>query len=75
MFMDESEQFIIIPPEAIRAETELRMNEPHLTGVLVTVDLTKLDLEDGETYQLLARFGIDGRQPIKSMSPITVADL
>ena len=33
MFMDQNGEYIMIPPEAVKAETEFKNNDPHLTGV------------------------------------------
>jgi len=75
MFMDADNKYIMIPPEAIMAETDLKKNAPHLTNVVVTVDLTQVSLKEGETYKLMAYFGLKDQPALRSMTEVTIAAL
>lgn len=75
MFMDEENKYIMIPPEAIRAETDLKQYAPHLTNVVVTVDLTQVSLVEGKTYKLMAYFGLKDQPALRSMTEVTIASL
>lgn len=74
MFMDSQKQVIQIPPNAIKADSDLRSAAPYSTGVVLSVDLSKVPLQAGSTYQLMVQFDLEGRTPIRSMSPIQVVD-
>jgi len=73
MFMNDKKEIVQIPPDAIHAETDLRATAPYSTGVVLSIDLSKSNLEADATYQLMVQFDLEGRDPLRSMSPIKVS--
>jgi len=75
LFMDENGEYILIPPEAVRAEMELKDNMPHLTHLVITLDMNQISLQEGSTYKLYTNFTLENRPAIRSISEFTVATL
>lgn len=68
LIMQEDGEIIRIPKKALRANSDLKSDEPFLTSVVVQIDFSKLKLPKGKTYKLYTQFGFDGRAPLRSIS-------
>ena len=75
MFVDGEGQYIMIPPDAVKARSEFRNRHAQLTGLEITIDLDRVPLKKGETYRLFTNFDLNDGAPIRSVSEITLAGL
>lgn len=66
---------IQLPPDSYQAEYDFKGEAPYLATVMVTIDLDRLDLKTGSSYQLLTQFTLNDQPPIRAASPFLVDSL
>jgi len=63
---------IQIPASALQIDYDLPGDHETLARVLLTVDLSQLQLKAGTDYKILAQFSVQGKEPLRSISEFKV---
>ena len=63
---------IQIPASALQIDYDMPKTNERLARVLLTVDLSQLNLKAGNDYKMLAQFAVPGKLPLRSVSDFKV---
>jgi len=72
---DQNGKAIPLPANAFEAEYDFKGSASPLATILLTVDFDQIPLVNGNSYQMLTQFTMEGHTPIRATAPFTVDSL